>query len=168
LSLHEELPSCPYHCLHRFPRLVSASKNVCQQKMESGPCLALIKRYGYSVSLNKCVEFTYGGCMGNDNNFKTLQECEKKCLASKVYGKPVVQPVELPVADAAAVASGDICQMKLETGPCRGYIKRFGYDAKKGKCVKFIYGGCGGNENNFESRNQCKRRCKVQRSRSQK
>lgn len=40
------------------------------------------------------------------------------------------------------------------------YIPRFFYNSTSGKCEQFIYGGCGGNKNNFESVNDCQLACK--------
>jgi hypothetical protein len=34
------------------------------------------------------------------------------------------------------------------------------YDYKVKKCGKFIYGGCGGNENNFATLEDCHKRCR--------
>lgn len=28
----------------------------------------------------ECVEFIYGGCAGNSNNFETKEDCEEKCM----------------------------------------------------------------------------------------
>jgi len=28
---------------------------------------------------NRCVEFIYGGCVGNDNRFETKEQCEGRC-----------------------------------------------------------------------------------------
>ena len=53
----------------------------------------------------------------------------------------------------------DTCKLPQVTGPCRGYIRRWSYDASKGSCVEFIYGGCGGNANNFESKDACEAKC---------
>jgi tissue factor pathway inhibitor len=39
-------------------------------------------RYYYSVANLKCTEFPYSGCKGNENNFKTLEECKSKCQKS--------------------------------------------------------------------------------------
>ncbi len=42
---------------------------------------------------------------------------------------------------------------------CRGYIERFYFNSMTKSCEKFIYGGCGGNENNFDSREVCIKEC---------
>lgn len=47
------------------------------------------------------------------------------------------------------------------TGPCRAVMPRWYFDLSKGKCVHFIYGGCGGNRNNFESEDYCMAVCKA-------
>ncbi|PAV59528.1 hypothetical protein WR25_16330 [Diploscapter pachys] len=58
---------------------VSAHENPCQQPITVGPCKALIKRWAFDQKTKKCSEFGYGGCQGNENNFKTLDECKKTC-----------------------------------------------------------------------------------------
>ena len=47
--------------------------------MDTGPCRALITRYGYDTERKACVKFTYGGCGGNSNNYATLGECIESC-----------------------------------------------------------------------------------------
>ncbi|KAH8350570.1 hypothetical protein KR067_009542, partial [Drosophila pandora] len=42
-------------------------------------CKAYLRRWSYDSSNNNCIQFIYGGCRGNDNNFVTRQECEEKC-----------------------------------------------------------------------------------------
>ena len=53
----------------------------------------------------------------------------------------------------------EICLQGKEAGPCRGYNPRYYYDVMKGACVPFVYGGCKGNKNNFETYPECKRMC---------
>ncbi|KHJ78412.1 Kunitz/Bovine pancreatic trypsin inhibitor domain protein [Oesophagostomum dentatum] len=53
------------------------------------------------------------------------------------------------------------CHAPIKTGRCKAAHKRYGYDAKLGKCVSFIYGGCGGNKNNFETMLECKKTCEA-------
>ena len=48
-----------------------------------------------------------------------------------------------------------------QTGHCRGYFPRYHFDEASGQCEKFIYGGCGGNENNFKTLKECQQTCKF-------
>uniref|UniRef100_A0A8C7WUF1 BPTI/Kunitz inhibitor domain-containing protein n=1 Tax=Oryzias sinensis TaxID=183150 RepID=A0A8C7WUF1_9TELE len=41
-----------------------------------------------------------------------------------------------------------------------GKFERYFYNFKKGRCEIFIYGGCFGNQNNFETEKECLRRCR--------
>uniref|UniRef100_A0A8D0H0G1 BPTI/Kunitz inhibitor domain-containing protein n=1 Tax=Sphenodon punctatus TaxID=8508 RepID=A0A8D0H0G1_SPHPU len=52
-----------------------------------------------------------------------------------------------------------ICSLPAEAGPCDAVFDRFFYNVRSGKCEQFVYGGCGGNSNNFETLEKCQRRC---------
>ena len=43
------------------------------------------------------------------------------------------------------------CGLDQDMGPCRASIQRFFYDKSSKSCKEFSYGGCAGNENNFET-----------------
>jgi len=51
----------------------------CSLPAESGLCLAALRRWFYNEKTGRCQEFTYGGCGGNENNFKSEEECVKTC-----------------------------------------------------------------------------------------
>ena len=51
------------------------------------------------------------------------------------------------------------CQGKIDRGSCSTPIQMWAYDKKKGRCLPFTYGGCGGNLNRFFSRDQCQQTC---------
>ena len=53
----------------------------------------------------------------------------------------------------------DICALPKQTGPCRGRIEKFYYDSQTQQCLPFVYGGCRGNENNFNSVDDCREAC---------
>ena len=44
-------------------------------------------------------------------------------------------------------------------GPCRAAMPRWSYNAKSGACEEFVYGGCGGSANNFNSQKECEGEC---------
>ncbi|ETN75387.1 Kunitz/Bovine pancreatic trypsin inhibitor domain protein [Necator americanus] len=54
---------------------------------------------------------------------------------------------------------GNQCSQPLLRGSCFSLIPRYGYDQTKTKCVQFFYSGCGGNTNNFETKEDCQEMC---------
>ncbi|VDM21945.1 unnamed protein product [Hydatigera taeniaeformis] len=123
----------------------------CRLEMDPGPCFGAILRYAYDEKLGKCVEFAYGGCDGNANNFETLEECERKCVGE-------LEPGTSSDGGISAVDT-TLCHLPHDPGNCYAHIQRWAFDANSGQCVQFIYGGCGGNANNFETKEACERRC---------
>ncbi|KAB0395859.1 hypothetical protein E2I00_008460 [Balaenoptera physalus] len=51
------------------------------------------------------------------------------------------------------------CALKADDGPCKAMIKRFFFNIHTQQCEEFIYGGCEGNQNRFESLEECKEKC---------
>ena len=45
---------------------------------------------------------------------------------------------------------------------CAALFRMYYYDAKSGKCKKFVYGGCGGNQNKFGTMEKCVATCKPE------
>ncbi|KAI8042641.1 male accessory gland serine protease inhibitor-like [Drosophila gunungcola] len=42
---------------------------------------------------------------------------------------------------------------------CEAYFPSWTYDSDKNECIEFIYGGCGGNDNRFGSKEICEDKC---------
>ncbi|VDL95298.1 unnamed protein product [Schistocephalus solidus] len=57
------------------------------------------------------------------------------------------------------MTTNEICTLPAEKGMCAAYMPRFYFDATTGTCKSFIYGGCGGNKNNFKSQLECVQSC---------
>lgn len=59
--------------------------SACAMKADEGPCKAIHMRYYFNIQSRECEIFEYGGCHGNENNFLTLEECQKKCVVTGQY-----------------------------------------------------------------------------------
>lgn len=58
-------------------------KKLCRLPSLAGDCSQAFPRFYYSPHSRHCLEFTYGGCSGNENNFENRTECEDTCLGVK-------------------------------------------------------------------------------------
>lgn len=56
------------------------NREICIQPKTVGFCRAALPRFFYNIMTEKCEEFIYGGCGGNENNFQTIDNCEKTCI----------------------------------------------------------------------------------------
>ena len=52
-----------------------------------------------------------------------------------------------------------VCFQPKEVGPCRAMFNVYYYNAEKGECERFGYGGCFGNSNRFPTKGQCENFC---------
>jgi len=112
----------------------------CYLPKMTGPCKGSQEMFYFDRKWNKCMEFSYGGCLGNINRFKTIEECQESCLRTP---------------DNVAV-----CAQPYEPGPCRGTYERWYYDGNDGFCKAMNYTGCMGNANRFMTESECDNSCK--------
>nr|XP_061807639.1 WAP, Kazal, immunoglobulin, Kunitz and NTR domain-containing protein 2-like [Nerophis lumbriciformis] len=88
---------------------------------------------------NNCISFTH--CQTSGQQLRKFFETYDKCM--ECCGPELASPCELPSLQ----------------GPCRAYEPRWAYSSSLRQCQSFIYGGCGGNDNNFESKEACEEVC---------
>ncbi|XP_064484437.1 papilin-like isoform X2 [Ornithodoros turicata] len=117
---------------------VAVTKDVCSLPKQEGPCKAAILHWYFNMGAGRCEQFYYGGCEGNANRFETRRDCERACVSK---------------------ADTNICLLPQEPGNCVEFRERWYFHAEEGRCRRFYYGGCDGNENNFGSHIECEQRC---------
>ena len=81
-------------------------------------------------------------------SFKGVCQCPRGTVE---LGDRCVEPEDCPSASQ--------CQHPIVSGLCLAYFPSWGYNTTSGQCEKFIYGGCGGNENRFCSQEECEYVC---------
>ena len=59
----------------------------------------------------------------------------------------------------ARKALAEICAEEKVEGQCSGVFARYWYNSAANQCERFIYTGCKGNRNRFETDEQCQRTC---------
>ncbi|GMS91512.1 hypothetical protein PENTCL1PPCAC_13687, partial [Pristionchus entomophagus] len=62
----------------------------CFLQSDSGLCLASKPSYYYNIERGVCVKFTYGGCGGNSNRFKQLEDCQTACGEAALAHPPIL------------------------------------------------------------------------------
>ncbi|KAK1785948.1 hypothetical protein P4O66_017693 [Electrophorus voltai] len=118
----------------------------CEAAPQTGLCRASVPRYYYDSGA--CKRFTYGGCGGNRNNYETEQECMTACTV-KIMEKNVDDDKEYQEA----------CGAPSDSGPCRAAFPKFYFDSDSQSCHMFIYGGCKGNMNRYNTMEECMSKC---------
>lgn len=96
-----------------------------------------------------------------------------KC--SPLYSKCFVVSVYLPLlyydtrvivlsAKTSLWSFVDVCQLPSKLGRCRSFKVKWFHNSTTRSCMRFWYGGCDGNGNNFDTKEDCEARCLSSRT----
>uniref|UniRef100_A0A915E6B1 Papilin n=1 Tax=Ditylenchus dipsaci TaxID=166011 RepID=A0A915E6B1_9BILA len=155
--------------------------NECTGGVDQGPCRSSIPRWFYDEADLKCKQFQYSGCGGNGNNYPSESTCQRSlvnCAKTECpagYKCNVLQQtsvccpddqkdnanagiLEIPRPQTNKTMASR-CELPKERGPCDKYELRFYFNTDLNECKYFFFGGCEGNENNFERVEECEQTC---------
>ncbi|TRY94902.1 hypothetical protein DNTS_023645 [Danionella cerebrum] len=96
---------------------------------------------------------------GDEEDYHYVYEDEEEDQDSEEKDVKKVIPKKQGT-DKTAQEVEAVCSLEAETGPCRASMPRWHFHMQQRKCVRFVYGGCAGNRNNFDSEEYCMAVCK--------
>uniref|UniRef100_A0A3B5PQI8 BPTI/Kunitz inhibitor domain-containing protein n=1 Tax=Xiphophorus maculatus TaxID=8083 RepID=A0A3B5PQI8_XIPMA len=151
------------------------------------PCKDFEAKWFFDRQNGFCAEFWFGGCGGNENRFDSEELCLKNCMRSgdinvwiscirwgNIFswrfresfnrctccaGCGAASFLLIYSSLPAAITSVDICQLPKEEGKCAKFVLKWHFDAASSSCSRFWYGGCDGNQNRFDTYEQCMKAC---------
>ncbi|EFO86724.1 hypothetical protein CRE_04847 [Caenorhabditis remanei] len=184
------LKRCPsnYECIYTgtVHACCPSRENICNQGLQVGTTcgMSTLQRWYYDPSHNRCNQFEYQGCNGNDNNFVTRLDCIETChrfdcpdggeaLVDSSNGR-VIACERNDDCPSTHMCTRQLYSNRTSCCPSRKWIcshdanegvacgtpsKRFYFDANTETCLQFTYLGCAGNANSFSNRVACYQFC---------
>ncbi|XP_078138366.1 uncharacterized protein col7a1l [Centroberyx gerrardi] len=67
------------------------------------------------------------------------------------------------VKTTGAGPAAERCLEPMSEGGCSDFVLLWYFHPRSGECRPFVYGGCGGNQNRFSSRQECQKWCGTER-----
>lgn len=114
---------------------------------DSSEEIGSVERFFFNPESEKCESFEWKGWSENENNFPSKPECQIACDPSSIN---VTKPLRCYQKFAK---NGDGLVM------CLALFRKWSYDLESSECKSFDYCGCGGNENSFDTHEECDLTC---------
>ncbi|XP_016407808.1 BPTI/Kunitz domain-containing protein-like [Sinocyclocheilus rhinocerous] len=122
----------------------------CTDPRDEGKGKEKLLKYFYDPRSQGCVPFFYRGEGGSSNRFSSDRDCVKACS---------------PKAHEIYPDDDKVCSLPKDEGACFAAIPKYYYDTEEKMCLMFLYRGCNGNANRFDSREDCHNMCAARSGR---
>ncbi|XP_053651693.1 boophilin-H2-like [Cherax quadricarinatus] len=138
----------------------------CHAPKDVGTCSGQQEAWYYSRDEHRCIFFVYSGCGGNANRFESRSSCEEHCQESRCPDLDCPDSCSRTLSTTGCLECActrdeakAVCSKQMKRGYCRALFHKWAWVPENGRCEHFVYGGCGGNENTFDTEEMCLRVC---------
>uniref|UniRef100_A0A8C5TN41 BPTI/Kunitz inhibitor domain-containing protein n=1 Tax=Malurus cyaneus samueli TaxID=2593467 RepID=A0A8C5TN41_9PASS len=140
-------PSPPSHSL-----LAALTQSLCSS------CHTLRRRrVCHPCALSPCPLFLCSLCLGGILYIPLLGFPSS---AKRVWQPPAPVCCQvLPALTSTIFPAAEPCRLPLDEGDCQRYTLRWYYNQRVTECRPFVYSGCRGNLNRFDSKEECELHC---------
>ncbi|KAI4886035.1 hypothetical protein NFI96_024197 [Prochilodus magdalenae] len=131
------------------------------RKMELRPTLmddfkTLVAEQGMSADTIS-IKVNKGECVPGQQSTSQTQTQARARRAAVLPAEEEGSGTDMPMFRGA-----DACTAEKDSGPCFGMLQRYYYNSSLMACQQFVFGGCLGNQNNFETEKECLQTCRTE------
>uniref|UniRef100_A0A8B9EB09 Tissue factor pathway inhibitor n=1 Tax=Anser cygnoides TaxID=8845 RepID=A0A8B9EB09_ANSCY len=94
----------------------------CFHEKDPGTCRGFFSRYFYNKETKLCEIFKYGGCLGNQNNFKSLEECQTTCQGNCKHTSESI-PFKTCLVKKSGISVSTVSLLWVATFPPKNHAK---------------------------------------------
>ena len=131
----------------------------CRIALASAVSLALASACGGSSYSNGGEDGGESGSGGTENRAGTHSTAGKSTAGTSSGGKSSGGTGSGGTNTGGSSPGGEACTAPAVTGDCIAYFESWYHDVTTGLCRPFVYGGCDGNANNYETFEECQKAC---------
>ncbi|XP_032317135.1 WAP four-disulfide core domain protein 8 isoform X1 [Camelus ferus] len=130
---NEYMKCCSFAC---EKKCMDPYAEPCMLPLSQGNCKNSAERYYFDVEHQVCMSFTYGGCLGNANNFRWKEDCERACSLTVKEGQCPLFPFTTRKECSASCKSDIDCpeNEKCCESTC-GFVCAKAWKVKAGFCM---------------------------------
>ncbi|XP_013859337.1 protein AMBP [Austrofundulus limnaeus] len=155
---------------------------ILSKQKSTGEKSTSVKLYSRSMTVRPTIlnDFkTLAKQQGLSENNIIIKKNKGDCVPGQQVAAPVTQPetqrvrrsvvatlnpldVEGSGFDTPLFNGTEACSADPDSGPCFGLHENYFYNSSSMSCELFQYGGCMGNQNNFQTERECLQRCRTE------